>query len=56
VQATTEARDDSELTVFGTASDLYRWAWNRAGDDDVSLRGDVALSDVWRSFCVVGAR
>jgi uncharacterized protein (TIGR03083 family) len=56
VQATAEARDDSELTVFGTASDLYRWAWNRAGDNDVSLRGDVALSDIWRSFCVVGAR
>ncbi|MGX7682013.1 maleylpyruvate isomerase family mycothiol-dependent enzyme [Jatrophihabitans sp. DSM 45814] len=50
------ARDDSDLSVFGLASDLYRWAWNRAGDDEISLRGDVALADVWRETLVVGSR
>lgn len=51
-----EARDRSDLTVFGTASDLYRWAWNRAGDDEVALRGDLTLADAWRQSCRVGAR
>lgn len=51
-----QARDDSDLTVFGMTSDLYRWAWNRAGDDEVSLRGDVELSDVWRRTCAISAR
>ena len=51
-----EARDRSDLTVFGTASDLYRWAWNRAGDDEVALRGNLTLADAWRHSCRVGAR
>lgn len=55
-QTVREARDDSDLTVFGSASDLYRWAWNRASDHEVALRGDVGLSDVWRTTCVVNAR
>lgn len=42
------AVDDADLSVFGLASDLYRWVWNRAGDDEVALRGDLTLADRWR--------
>ena len=48
--------DGADLSVFGMASDLYRWAWNRAGDDEVSLSGDVTLADRWRSDFTIGAR
>jgi uncharacterized protein (TIGR03083 family) len=44
-----EAASNADLSVFGLSSDLYRWVWNRAGDDEVSLRGDVTLADLWRS-------
>lgn len=51
------AVDDADLSVFGLAADLYRWAWNRAGDDDVSLRGDLTLADRWREdFRVLAVR
>jgi hypothetical protein len=57
VSAVPEALDGSDLTVLGQASDLYRWAWNRAGDDEVSLVGDVTLADLWRrNFTVVWSR
>jgi uncharacterized protein (TIGR03083 family) len=51
-----EAHDDANLTVLGNASDLYRWAWNRASDHDVSLRGDAALAELWRRSFAIGAR
>ncbi len=51
-----ESRDGSDLVVFGMASELYRWAWNRLGDDEVSLRGDLTLADTWREVFTVGAR
>lgn len=50
------AADDADLSVFGLASDLYCWAWNRAGTEDISLRGDLALADLWRRDFRVGAR
>ena len=50
------AVDDADLSVFGLASDLYRWVWNRAGDDDVALRGDLALADRWRQDFTVRSR
>jgi uncharacterized protein (TIGR03083 family) len=51
-----EATSAAELAVFGLSTDLYRWVWNRAGDDEVSLRGDARLADWWRSSIRVGAR
>ncbi len=51
-----QAVDDADLSVFGLASDLYCWAWNRAGTDEVSLRGDLALADLWRRDFRVNAR
>jgi uncharacterized protein (TIGR03083 family) len=54
--ATEGAQDGSDLSVFGLASDLYRWTWNRAGDDEVSLRGDLVLADAWRAHISIGAR
>ncbi|UQX88513.1 maleylpyruvate isomerase family mycothiol-dependent enzyme [Jatrophihabitans telluris] len=56
VSSVREVRDGCDLMVFGMASDLYRWAWNRAGDDEVSLRGDMTIADLWRSTFRVGAR
>jgi uncharacterized protein (TIGR03083 family) len=47
------ARDFSDLNVFGLAADLYRWAWHRAGDDEVALRGDMSVADTWRSHFTV---
>jgi uncharacterized protein (TIGR03083 family) len=49
------AVDDADLSVFATVSDLYRWAWNRAGEQDVTLRGDLTLADRWRQNFRVGA-
>jgi uncharacterized protein (TIGR03083 family) len=50
------AVDHADLAVFGLASDLYRWVWNRAGDDDVALRGDLSLADRWRRDFTVRSR
>jgi len=50
------ALDQADLTVFGMASDLYRWVWNRGGDEDVSLRGDLSLADRWRQDFTVRSR
>jgi uncharacterized protein (TIGR03083 family) len=50
------ALDHADLAVFGQASDLYRWVWNRAADDDVALRGDLSLADRWRRDFTVGSR
>lgn len=44
-----EAISEADLTVFGPSSDLYRWAWNRADDAEVSLSGDVTKADWWRA-------
>jgi uncharacterized protein (TIGR03083 family) len=48
--------DNADLSVFATVSDLYRWVWNRAGDAEVALRGDLRLADRWRQSFRVGAR
>ncbi|MCW2541507.1 MAG: hypothetical protein JWN95_3232 [Frankiales bacterium] len=50
------ARDGSDLTVFADASLLYRWAWNRVPDDEVSLVGEVTVADRWRQHLTVGSR
>lgn len=50
------ALDHADLAVFGLADDLYRWVWNRAGDDDVAVRGDLSLADRWRQDFTVRAR
>jgi uncharacterized protein (TIGR03083 family) len=38
----------ADLSVMATAENLYLWAWNRASDQDVTLRGDMVLADLWR--------
>jgi uncharacterized protein (TIGR03083 family) len=43
-----------DLSVIGLACQLYRWVWNRAGDDEVGLHGDVTLADHWRHNLTVG--
>jgi uncharacterized protein (TIGR03083 family) len=50
------ALDDADLTIFGSASDLYRWVWNRAADDDVALRGELSLADRWQRDFTVRSR
>lgn len=39
-----------ELTVTGTASDLYVSLWNRADDSHLSATGDRRLLDAWHAF------
>lgn len=51
-----DAEDGADLSVFGLAADLYRWVWNRAGDHEVSLRGDLSLADRWHADFRVGVR
>lgn len=41
--------DDTDLTVRGTADEVYRWVWNRLPHDAVELSGDEELAEVWRS-------
>jgi uncharacterized protein (TIGR03083 family) len=48
--------DNPDLSVFGLASDLYRWAWNRADDSEVALRGEVSLGDLWHRNFTIEAR
>ncbi|HEX2903685.1 MAG TPA: maleylpyruvate isomerase family mycothiol-dependent enzyme [Jatrophihabitans sp.] len=50
-----EAAGGADLTVFGLASELYRWVWNRAGDDEVSLRGELTTADRWHAEVRVDA-
>ncbi len=56
VEARREASPQADLSLFGLSSELYRWVWNRAGDDEVSLRGDVLVADWWRQIATVGTR
>jgi uncharacterized protein (TIGR03083 family) len=51
-----DAASEADLHVFGMSAELYRWAWNRAADDEVSLRGDLRLADWWRRTVQIGAR
>lgn len=44
---------DADLTVVGTASELYLLFWNRTPDTTVGLSGDTSLMDLWRSTCRV---
>ncbi|HET6211132.1 MAG TPA: maleylpyruvate isomerase family mycothiol-dependent enzyme [Jatrophihabitans sp.] len=48
--------DNPDLGVYGLADALYRWAWNRAGDDEVTLRGELGLADLWHRNFTVQAR
>jgi uncharacterized protein (TIGR03083 family) len=51
-----DAADNPDLSVFGLASDLYRWAWNRAADNEVALRGELSVADLWHRNFTVQAR
>jgi uncharacterized protein (TIGR03083 family) len=44
---------DADLTVTGSAAQLYLLMWNRADDSTVKLAGDTGLMDVWRASCRV---
>lgn len=50
---TSRAGDRADLTVTGTASQLYLLLWNRSTDSTVHLFGDPRLMDLWRSGCRV---
>lgn len=40
----------ADLTVSGSASDLFTWVWNRGGD--VRLEGDEAAAQLWQRLRV----
>lgn len=44
---------DADLTVTGTAADLYLALWNRTTGEDLELAGDPEVLDVWRDSCRV---
>jgi uncharacterized protein (TIGR03083 family) len=50
---TSRTGDRADLTVTGTAAELYLLLWNRSSDSTVHLAGDVELMDLWRSGCRV---
>lgn len=54
-QGITTSRDggDADLTVSGTATELYLLFWNRTADSTASLTGDTDLMDLWRNNCRV---
>jgi len=39
--------DQADLTLAGTAADLYLLLWNRAPDSSVMMTGDSDLMDLW---------
>lgn len=43
----------SDLTLSGTAAELYLLLWNRTPDSSVNLDGDSAIMDLWRETCRV---
>ena len=47
--ATTTSRTGgaADLTLTGSASDLYLLLWNRTSDSTVSMSGDAELMDLW---------
>ena len=46
----TDAGQPADLTVTGTASDLYLALWNRGDDSTLSATGDRALLDTWHAY------
>lgn len=43
----------ADLTVAGTAAELYLTMWNRTPDSTVRLTGDTTLMDLWHTTCRV---
>ena len=43
-----ESEERFDLTVRGSASDLYLLLWNRTADSTVSMSGDPDLMELWR--------
>jgi uncharacterized protein (TIGR03083 family) len=50
---TSRQGNDAELTVAGTAAELYLSMWNRTPDSTVQLIGDTSLMDLWHTGCRV---
>lgn len=46
---TSRTGGDADLTIRGSASDLYLLLWNRAADSTVSMSGDVDLMKLWHA-------
>jgi uncharacterized protein (TIGR03083 family) len=42
----TDSTTPADVTVAGSASDVYRWLWNRPAD--VSITGDAEVADRWK--------
>ena len=44
---------DADLTVTGTAAELYLVFWNRTPDASVNMDGELDLMDLWHNSCRV---
>lgn len=49
--ATVRNGDTADLSVTGTAAELYLLFWNRTADSTVDMAGETNLMDVWRGNC-----
>lgn len=52
VQSSRDA-EDPDLTVTGSAAELYLLFWNRTPDTSVHMTGDESLMDLWHNNCRV---
>lgn len=50
---TSRTGDTADLTITGTAADLYLLLWNRTSGSTAHLDGDTRLMESWRSACRV---
>lgn len=50
---TSRTGDAADLTIRGTAAELYLLMWNRTDESNVTLTGDADLVDLWRETCRV---
>jgi uncharacterized protein (TIGR03083 family) len=50
---TSRRGDHADLTVTGTAADLYLTLWNRTSESTVHLDGDAEVIGLWRTTCRV---
>jgi uncharacterized protein (TIGR03083 family) len=48
---TSRAGGDADLTVVGTAADLYLTMWNRTPDSTLELIGNSQIMDLWHHTC-----
>ena len=47
ITETSRDGDEADLTLTGSAADLYLLLWNRTPESNVAMSGNVELMDLW---------